>query len=47
VITGSYNWYEPSLSSDEVLSVTRDGAIAAAFLEEAEFMLRSFRIERQ
>ena len=47
VITGSYSWYEPSLSSDEVLSVTRDGMIAAAFLEEAELMLRSFRIERQ
>ena len=47
VITGSYNWYEPSLSSDEVLSVTRDEAVAAAFLEEAELMLRSFRIERQ
>ena len=28
VITGSYNWYEPSLSSDEVLTVTRDEAIA-------------------
>jgi phosphatidylserine/phosphatidylglycerophosphate/cardiolipin synthase-like enzyme len=47
VITGSYNWYEPSLSSDEVLSVTRDEVIARAFLEEAELMLTSFRIERQ
>ncbi len=47
VITGSYNWYEPSLSSDEVLTVTRDEVIAAAFLEEAELILGSFRIERQ
>jgi phosphatidylserine/phosphatidylglycerophosphate/cardiolipin synthase-like enzyme len=46
VIAGSYNWYRPSLSSDEVLSVTRDERIAGAFLEEAELMLRSFRIER-
>ncbi|MGD0231826.1 MAG: phospholipase D-like domain-containing protein [Syntrophorhabdales bacterium] len=46
VITGSYNWYEPSLYSDEVLSVTRDETIAASFLEEAELLLSSFRIER-
>jgi len=45
VIAGSYNWYGPSLSSDEVLSVTRDERLAGAFLEEAELMLRSFRIE--
>jgi phosphatidylserine/phosphatidylglycerophosphate/cardiolipin synthase-like enzyme len=47
VITGSYNWYEPSIYSDEVLTVTRDEAMAEAFLEEAELMLRSFRIERE
>jgi phosphatidylserine/phosphatidylglycerophosphate/cardiolipin synthase-like enzyme len=46
VITGSYNWYEPSLYSDEVLTVTRDRAIAGAFLDEAELLLRCFRIER-
>jgi len=45
VITGSYNWYGPSLYSDEILTVARDDRIAAAFLEEAELMLRSFRIE--
>ena len=47
VITGSYNWYEPSLRSDEVLTVSRDEAFAEAFLEEADLMLRSFRIERE
>jgi hypothetical protein len=47
VITGSYNWYEPSIYSDEVLTVTRDGALAEAFLAEAELILRSFRIERE
>jgi phosphatidylserine/phosphatidylglycerophosphate/cardiolipin synthase-like enzyme len=47
VITGSYNWYEPSIHSDEVLSVTRDETMAEAFLEEADLMLRSFRIERE
>ena len=46
VITGSYNWYEASTRSDEVLSVVRDERIAHAFLDEAELMLRSFRIER-
>jgi phosphatidylserine/phosphatidylglycerophosphate/cardiolipin synthase-like enzyme len=46
IITGSYNWYEPSLYSDEILTVTRDEALAAAYLEEAELMLRSFMIER-
>ncbi len=46
VITGSYNWYEPSLASDEILTVTRDEAVAGAFLDEAELMLRSFRIRR-
>jgi phosphatidylserine/phosphatidylglycerophosphate/cardiolipin synthase-like enzyme len=43
VIAGSYNWYWASLSSDEALSVTRDERLAAAFLEEAELMLRTFR----
>lgn len=47
VITGSYNWYEPSIYSDEVLTVIRDEALAEAFLAEAELMLRSFRIERE
>jgi len=46
VITGSYNWYEASTRSDEVLSVVRDERIAHAFLDEAELMLRSFRIGR-
>ncbi len=31
VITGSYNWYEASTRSDEVLSVVRDERIAHAF----------------
>ena len=47
VITGSYNWYEASLSSDEVLLVVRDERIAGAFLGEAELMLSRFRIERR
>ncbi len=47
VITGSYNWYEPSIYSDEVLTITRDEALAEAFLGEADLMLRSFRIERE
>ena len=46
VITGSYNWYEASTRSDEVLSVVRDERIAQAFLEEADLMLRTFRIGR-
>lgn len=46
VLTGSYNWYEPSLYSDELLAVIRDEKVADAFQEEAEFMLRTFRIER-
>ncbi|OPY58162.1 MAG: hypothetical protein A4E57_04886 [Syntrophorhabdaceae bacterium PtaU1.Bin034] len=47
VITGSYNWYEPSLYSDEILTVTRDERIAGAFLHEAELILERFRIERE
>jgi phosphatidylserine/phosphatidylglycerophosphate/cardiolipin synthase-like enzyme len=47
VITGSYNWYEPSIYSDEVLMIARDEKLAQAFLEEAELILRSFRIERE
>ena len=43
VITGSYNWYEPSTQSDEVLSVLRDERIARAFTEEAALILRTFR----
>lgn len=46
VIAESYNWWEASPHSDEVLSVTRDPFVARAFLEEAELILRSFRIER-
>ena len=46
VIAGSYNWYEPSLYSDEILTVTRDARIASAFLDETELILRSFRIRR-
>ena len=46
VITGSYNWYEASTRSDEVLTVVRDERIAQAFLEEADLMLRTFRIGR-
>lgn len=44
VITGSYNWYGPSMYSDEVLSVVRDEAIAKAFLQEADLIRSSFRI---
>ncbi len=43
VITGSYNWYEASTQSDEVLSVLRDERIAKAFTEEAALILRTFR----
>jgi phosphatidylserine/phosphatidylglycerophosphate/cardiolipin synthase-like enzyme len=46
VIAESYNWWEASPHSDEVLSVTRNPQLADAFLEEAEFILRSFRIRR-
>ncbi|MGA2108566.1 MAG: hypothetical protein ABSH25_13090 [Syntrophorhabdales bacterium] len=38
--------YEASTRSDEVLSVVRDERIAHAFLDEAELMLRTFRIGR-
>jgi phosphatidylserine/phosphatidylglycerophosphate/cardiolipin synthase-like enzyme len=47
VITGSYNWYEPSILSDEVLSIVRDERIAAAFLEEAGLMRGCFRTEME
>jgi phosphatidylserine/phosphatidylglycerophosphate/cardiolipin synthase-like enzyme len=47
VITGSYNWYEPSIYSDEVLTITRDEAMAEAYLGEADLLLRSFRVERE
>ncbi len=47
VITGSYNWYEPSLVSDEIVTVIRDERIAGAYLEEARLMLRTFRVERE
>jgi hypothetical protein len=47
VITGSYNWYEPSLHSDEVISIIRDARIAAAFTEEANLLLGSFRVVRE
>jgi hypothetical protein len=46
VIAESYNWWEASPYSDEVLSVTRDCRLASAFLEEAELILRSFRVRR-
>lgn len=46
VIAESYNWWEASPHSDEVLSVTRDPGLAGAFLEEAGLILRSFRIRR-
>ncbi len=47
VLTGSYNWYEPSLASDEVLSIIRDEAVANAYLEETALLLRTFRVERE
>lgn len=43
VITESYNWYEVSVNSDEVLSVIRDERLAGAFLREADLLLGSFR----
>jgi phosphatidylserine/phosphatidylglycerophosphate/cardiolipin synthase-like enzyme len=43
VITESYNWYEASTQSDEVLSVLRDRRIARDFMEEAALILRTFR----
>lgn len=46
VIAESYNWWEASPHSDEVLSITRDPGLAEYFLEEAELILRSFRIRR-
>lgn len=46
VIAESYNWWEASPHSDEVLSVTRDRGLAQSFLEEAEMILRSFRVRR-
>jgi phosphatidylserine/phosphatidylglycerophosphate/cardiolipin synthase-like enzyme len=43
VITGSYNWYEASVYSDEVLTVIRDRTIANAFIDEAHRLCTSFR----
>lgn len=47
VITGSFNWYEPSLVSDEVVTIIRDEKIADAYLEEARRLLQTFRVERE
>ena len=44
VITGSYNWYEASVYSDEVLAVIRDRRIAGKFIDEANRLCRSFRV---
>lgn len=46
VIAGSYNCWKVSPLSDEVLSVSRDPRLARAPLEEAELMVRSFRVRR-
>ncbi|MBF0458218.1 MAG: hypothetical protein HQK99_10025 [Nitrospirae bacterium] len=43
VITESYNWYQASIHSDEVLSVTRDGRVAWDFMTEANKICESFR----
>jgi phosphatidylserine/phosphatidylglycerophosphate/cardiolipin synthase-like enzyme len=43
VITGSYNWYEASVQSDEVLVVIRDRGIANAFIEESVRLCNAFR----
>ncbi len=47
VITGSYNWYEPSLFSDECVTLLRDEKNAGAYLEEARLLLQTFRVERE
>ena len=47
VVAGSYNWYEPSLRSDEIMTITRDEETAAAFTEEADLLLRRFRVARE
>jgi hypothetical protein len=47
VITGSYNWYEPSLASDEIVTIVRDETVAAAYLEEVRLLLQTFRVERE
>ncbi len=46
VISESYNWYEASPFSDEVVSVVRDETVAAAFLQEIDLICRTFRIAR-
>jgi hypothetical protein len=43
VITGSYNWYEASVQSDEVLVVIRDRGIANEFIEESVRLCNAFR----
>jgi phosphatidylserine/phosphatidylglycerophosphate/cardiolipin synthase-like enzyme len=43
VIAGSYNWYEASVSSDEVFSITRDSRIAGSFINEAVRLCEAFR----
>ncbi len=44
VITESYNWYIPSIHSDETLSVIRDEKIAREFINEANKICESFRL---
>ena len=44
VITGSYNWYEASVQSDEVLVVIRDRGITNEFIEESVRLCNAFRI---
>lgn len=46
VIAESYNWWEASPHSDEVLSVTRNPGLARTFLDEAELILGTFRVRR-
>ncbi|MDA8215709.1 MAG: phosphatidylserine/phosphatidylglycerophosphate/cardiolipin synthase family protein [Nitrospiraceae bacterium] len=44
VITESFNWYESSIYSDEVLSVIRDERVAMEFINEADRLCQSFRL---
>lgn len=45
VITESYNWYEPSKTSDETLAVLRDRDLAVSFLEEMQWIIQNYRVK--
>ncbi len=46
-VIGSYNWYEASLVSDEVVSVIRNRQLAKTLSDEIHLIEKSYRLEKE